>query len=362
MAYDIRPLALLGSQARQFFTQAVAGSLVRLWANTFTVFGKVFGLLDFEHELRRQYLYEQLFASTAGIEWLRRHGYELGLTLDPGNSAVGTVTIPAVPGTDVPDKLPFTRADGATYTTIGPTVAAGNSVTLPIQSDQAGASFNMDAGDVLTLATGAAPYGLSTIGTVDIEGLNGGSDPEDVETFRARVLFRKRNPPQGGSIPDYQEWVGEALASALNVYVDSFANDARAVWVCFTVDDQPFGVPTPGQIAIVQAYLNDPIRRPVTARVFVTGPNAVSTPITITNLYPATDDVLAAIEAEVGALMIDEVQPATPSTPYKLYREEIDAAIKRADGVKHFTLVTPAADTLFSTGGDMPIFDTINYV
>ena len=68
---------------------------------------------------------------------------------------------------------------------------------------------------------------------------------------------------------------------------------------------------------------------------------------------------MAAIEAEIAALMIDEVQPATPSTPFTLYREMIDAAIARADGVKRFTLVAPAADILFSTGGEMPIFDEI---
>ena len=222
MAYEMRTLATLGTQARQFFTQAVQGAIVRLWANTFTVFGKVFALLDFEHEQRRAFLYAQLFASTAQREWLIRHGYELGLTIDPGNSAIGTVTVAAEPGTEVPTNLPFVRADGATYTTIGRATATGNSVTLPIQSDEAGAIYNVDAGDTLTLATGSAPIGLGTIGTVDVDGLTGGSDPEDLETFRARVLFRKRNPPQGGSIPDYQEWVGEALATARVVWVDSF--------------------------------------------------------------------------------------------------------------------------------------------
>ncbi len=81
---SVRSLASLGTLARQAFTQSVTGAVVKLWANTFTVLGKVFALLDFEHEQRRAYLYEQIFASTAALHWLIRHGFELGLTHGPG--------------------------------------------------------------------------------------------------------------------------------------------------------------------------------------------------------------------------------------------------------------------------------------
>ena len=366
MGYEIRPLATLGTQARQFFTQAIGGAIVRLWANTFTVVGKVLALLDFEHEMRRKFLADQQFASTAAREWLIRHGYELGLTLDAGGNSVGTITVSTTPGTAVATGTPFVRADGATYSTITDVLATGTSVALPVQADIAGQAFDMEVGDTLTLGTGSAPIGLGTTGTVNAQfdgtGLSGGTDPEDIETFRARVLYRKRNPPQGGSAPDYVEWVGEALSTVRNVYVDSFANDERAVWACFTVTDQPDGIPSAGQVAIVQAYINDPIRRPITARAFAVAPTPVNTPIKIANLLPATDDVRAAIEAEIAALSIDEIQPARPAQAFTLYREMIEAAIARADGVKRFTLMTPASDIVFSTGAQMPVFDTITYV
>ena len=363
MAYEIRPLLTLSSLARQAFTQAVTGAIVRVWANTFTVFGKVFALLDFEHEQRRAYLYDQLFASTAAPQWLTRHGFELGLTQDPGNVAVGTVTVPATSGLVVPAGLAFVRADGLTYTTLSGATAGSdaNAVDLPISADLAGAAGNLDAGDTLTLAPTSAVVGLGTTATVDAAGLAGGTDPEPTEAFRARILYRKRNPPQGGSAADYVEWAGTALSTVKAVYVDSFLNDARAVWVCFTVSDQTDGIPNEAEIATVQAYVSDPVRRPVTARVFVVAPTPAPVGVTIANLSPDTTDIRAAIEVELEALFADDVRPATPSTPFTLYVEAVSAAIARATGVGNFTLRSPSADQVYATGGQMPTLGSITY-
>ena len=143
----------------------------------------------------------------------------------------------------------------------------------------------MNAGDTLALVVdNGVPEQLGATATVDAGGLTGGTDPEDLETFRARVLYRKRNPPQGGSAPDYVEWAGQALSTVKAVFVDSFANDTRSVWVCFTVSDQANGIPSTDQVATVQAYVSDPVRRPITARVFATGPTEVDVPIALAEL------------------------------------------------------------------------------
>ena len=364
MGYSIRTLATLGQQARLFFTQAVPGALVSLWANTFTVLGKVLALLDFEHELRRQWLFRQLFASTADVVWLTRHGFELGIVPDAGTAASGTVTSPCSGLVEpIPAGTQFKRADGATYSTIAATPApTGATVDLILQADAVGAAYDVDPGNTLALVIASGvPFQLGAQATVDAAGLTGGVDAEDIETFRARVLYRKRNPPQGGSIPDYVEWTGQALASVRNVYVDSFANDSRSVWVCFTVSDQPNGIPTPAQVATVQAYVDDPVRRPVTARVFATAPTSVDVPIMIRNFAPDTPDTRAAVAAEIAALQLDEIEPSTPSTPFTLYLEIIEAAINRATGVKAFTLVSPPADIAYSIGGQFPVLQPPTY-
>lgn len=370
MAYDVRSLATLSTQARQFFTSSITGTVVKLWANTFTVIGKVIALADREHELRRARLAKQQFASTADdYAWLRRHGFELGLAPNPGNQAVGNISVPAPDGTITLAGMTWVRGDGVTYSSLAPATSVGGLAHVSLQADLAAAASNMQPGDTLTaVLTDAVPQALGTTGTVDAYGVTGGTDPEDIEGFRARVLYRKRNPPQGGSIPDYVKWVGEALSAVgydgdgIQVYVDSFQNDARSVWVSFKVLDQPNGIPSAGEVATAQAYVDDPIRRPVTARVFVMPPVEVDVPITITNFYPDTPDTRAAVTAELAALQADEIEPARPSMPFVLYREEIDAAIKRAPGVGHFTLVSPATDLTYATAAQMPVLQPPTYV
>lgn len=389
MGYSIRPLATLATQATQFFTQAVPGAIVRLWPNTFRVLGKVLALLDFEHEMRRQWLFKQQFASTADPVWLARHGFELGLTPDPGSPSTGTITVAAPAGTVVPADVQWSRDDGATYATLVPTTSPGPTVDLVVQADQVGTAFDMEAGDTLALVVSAGvPQVLADTATVGLDGLTGGVDPEGTETFRARVLYRKRNPPQGGSEADYIEWVGESLASAKAVFVDSFANDERSVWVCFTVsdrndvtwegyflpdagalDDTPlesfvphtYGIPSDQQVATVQSYISDPVRRPVTARVFATAPTPIPVPIQLQNFAPDTPDTRGAVLAEIVALQVDEMRPAKPNEPFTLYVEQIEAAINRATGVKTFTLVSPAGDITFTAGSEMPALQPPTY-
>lgn len=359
--YNVRSLAELGAQARKFFVQAIDGAIASVWANTFTVIGKVLALIGFEQELRRRWLFKQIFASTADEIWLRRHGFELGLTQLAGAPAIGSVTITTTPGLVVPASLQFIRDDGATFTSVAGVRAAGFSAALFVQADDAGALGNTPAATVLTLVDqGTTPDGLGTDATVGGEGLGGGADTEALEGFRARVLARKRNPPQGGSARDYEAWAFDALDVVTAVYVDSFENDSRSVWVQFTVSDQPNGIPTVQQVAVVQDYLSDPLRRPVTARVFVSAPNPVPVDVTIQALSPDTLDIRASIRAELTAVFLDRARPGTPTANFRLYRSWLDEAISRAVGEDGHDLRVPATDRVFWTG-QYPVLGNISY-
>jgi uncharacterized phage protein gp47/JayE len=363
MPYPTRTLAQLATEAWAGFTQAIPGATVSTWPNTFKVVGKVLALLGFENEQRRAWLARQQFASTADREWLVRHGWELGLVPDPATAAVGTATVSCTPGLAIPQGLQFTRADGATFSVRTATTPSGSSTSLPLAADTAGATGNTDATTSLALvpSTGA-PAGLGTTATVDSAGLTGGADAEATEAFRARVLYRKRNPPQGGAAVDYVEWTDAALATVTGVWVDSFVGNPGHVWVCFTVSDQPDGIPSVGQVAIVQAYLDDPIRRPVTARVNAGAPTAVTVDITVAGLFPDTPDTRAAVSAEMAAVFDEHAAPATPNTASVLYRTWLDGALSRAIGVQHATMTLPAADLTYSTAGDLPVLGTITFV
>ena len=382
--YTVRSLSTLSGLARGYFTQSVSGAVASVWANTFTVVAKVLALAGFELEQRRAWLVKQLFASTADQVWLVRHGFELGLTLDPAAFALGSASGPAPAGLTVPAGLQYMRGDGVVFDVIAAATTSGATVTLDLEADSAGASGNTDAGTTLTLldpadAPAGTPVQIAVLAASDGSGLSGGADEEDIETFRARVLYRKRNPPMGGSAADYAEWV-QAAVSGATAYIDSYANDARAVWVQFTVLNLPAGVdptnqaavlaayvasqggiciPTEGQIATAQAYIDDTGRRPVTARAFVTPPQRALVDVVIANLSPATADVVQAIELEIAATFLDRARVGTPSDDFVLSASWLDEAISRATGEDSHTLVGPG-DLTF-TAGQLPVLGSIAY-
>ena len=383
--YSVRSLVDLSQAARKYFTQSLDGAIASVWANTFTVTAKVLALIGQGLELRRRWLVKQLFASTADRAWLIRHGFELGLQPDPATSAIGSATGPTASGVLIPAGLQYARGSGAVFNGAAPITTGGTSVSHTLAADAAGAAGNTTAGTSLTLVDpDDAPVGSPTTLTVDVapdgSGLSGGADEQDLEAFRAQVLYRKRNPPQGGSAADYAEWVLEAVPAARHVYVDSYQNDARAVWLQFTVLNLPAGVdgsdqtavlaafladptiiiPTAGQIAAAQAYVSDPIRRPVTARVFVTPPTPVPVAVTVAGLTPGTADAQTAARLEVAATFLDRAQPGTPSVPFKLSQSWIDEAVSRATGEVSHDLLSPATDLAF-TAGQIPVPGAITF-
>jgi uncharacterized phage protein gp47/JayE len=363
--YSVRSLAELSQAARKYFTQSLDGAIASVWANTFTVLAKVLALIGQGLELRRKWLVRQIFASTADRAWLIRHGFEYGLQPGAAAAAFGSGSGPAVPNLKIPAGLQYVRADGAVFNVIAAVAATGATVSLDLEADVAGEAGNTDAGTSLALsdpddAPAGTPLTLTVDAAADGTGLSGGLDEQDIEAFRAEVLYRKRNPPQGGSAADYTAWVLAAVPTAVAVFVDSFQNDSRSVWVQFTVSDQPNGIPTAGQVAAAQAYVSDPIRRPITARVFVSASVPLPVPVVISSLSPDTPDVRAAIDAEIAAVFLDRGAPGTPSTPFVLSASWIDEAISRATGEDSHDLVSPATDLTF-TAGQLPVPGVTSY-
>lgn len=386
--YTIRSLAQLAAEATGAFVQSVHGTATKLWPNVWRVESKVLALIGFEMEQRRAWLVKQLFASTADRVWLIRHGFELGLTFDPAMVALGSGTGPAAPGLIVPAGLQYARGDGALFNVVAAANASGNSVTLDLEADTPGAAGNTEAGTSLSLvnpddAPTGTPVTLAVTAAADGTGLSGGADEEGLESFRAKVLYRKRNPPMGGSGADYAEWVQAAVAGA-TVYIDSFENDSRAVWVRFTVLNLPADVdgssatavlqayiadtsiviPTAGQIAAAQAYIDErdasgnSVRRPVTARFFIDALERVPVDIVIADLSPITTTVMQAIELEIASVFLDRAQPGRPSADFVLSASWINEAISRATGEDSHRLLM---DDLTFTAGQLPVLGSIAY-
>src|SRR5690606_13281421 len=102
------------------------------------------------------------------------------------------------------EDLILVRDDGATYRVTTPTAISGADVSVSIQAVDAGSDGNLEEDDTLSFESPVA--GVDSTVTVEAAGITGGFDEESTEALRARLLLRKREPPQGGNDPDYEAW------------------------------------------------------------------------------------------------------------------------------------------------------------
>jgi uncharacterized phage protein gp47/JayE len=85
----------------------------------------------------------------------------------------------------------FTQA-GTSGSASGTIVAQWTTAVLEIESQAQGQNTNMVAGSILNLASPI--LGVDNQAYVDFDEISGGADIEDLEDYRARLLFRIRNP------------------------------------------------------------------------------------------------------------------------------------------------------------------------
>lgn len=361
MTYPLPPIDDLSARARSRLVEATKGRASGIWPNLFTVIAKMKAVLAYEIHLRLAWLYKQLFASTADELWLARHGFELGITRVPAKVATGWATVSCPAGTVIPYGVTYRRADGALFRTRTSAIGAGASTPIELEAITAGVAGNTGAGEILALVDIGVVTDLGGTATIGSGGLGGGADAEPIETLRQRILDRKRNPPQGGSDTDWIRWTKESSGAITRVFVDSFIGDAREVWITFLRTNRTNGIPTEADVAAVQAYVADPVRRPTTARVTVVAPVAQPVNITLQGLSPDSEAIRAAVEAELDALFTERVAPATPSRSFTLWRAWISEAVSRATGEDKHVLVSPATDLVYTTGGQMPVRGAVNF-
>lgn len=360
MAGMFPTLTDLHARIRSLFGLSETADTLRLKPNVHEVVAKVLGLLSFELIQRISYLHDQIFASRADTVWLARHGFELGITRRQASKALGIASGPATNGVVFPAGLIFVRADGARFETTSSALGVGGQVSFQIRAVEGGASGNTDAGSILQPEDILGIPGFQGPLAVNTGGLGGGADSETTDEFRARVLSRKRNPPHGGSKADWQRWALE-VPGVTAAFVDTFAGDTREVWVAFLFEGRPFGIPTSGDVAVVQAYLDDDSRRPVTARVSAVAPTTMPISLTV-RLEPDTADVRARVSTEIAAIFQDRAKPATPNEGAVFYRSWIDEAISRATGEDNHTLLSPTSDIAVSVAGAIPVPGNITWV
>jgi uncharacterized phage protein gp47/JayE len=299
----------------------------------------------------------QIFASTADADYLDRHASDLDITRKPAAYATGEVTFAGVDEAVIPAGTIIQRSDGTQYQTTGSnaTIADGEAV-VSIQAMEPGANGNATTAEVLSLVNPIEDVESSVAINADI---TTGADQETDADLLARVLYKKRNPPQGGAVRDYMQWATEVAGVWKAV-----------VFPCYGGPETDTNLVSPGYVGIavitatgthipdstlidaVQANID--AKKPVTATAIVYAPTAKNIDIEI-NLSPNTADVRAAVEAALAELIANDGEPDST-----LVLSHIDEAISGADGEFDHELISPSEDVVM-TKAEFPVLNSFTY-
>lgn len=367
MSFAIPKLQDLLDRTRNAFRASLPGSDAWVWPNNIMVSAKVIAGSVFELFGFASYISRMIFASTApDLETLLLHGKEYGLPLRPAAPAGGTVRIATTGDCSALISSVFRRADGVEYISSTAVSRTGaGSLDVPVVAEADGAAANADDGTPVEIVSGVSDADATAAVYGDI---TSGLDVEDKETYRQRILFRKRNPPHGGSASDYVLWAG-SVSGVTRVFVERLWNGVGTVRV-FPLMDSLYvdGIPGSGDLDRVASFIE--MVRPSGARVSVQAPVAVPIDVEISDLSPDTTAVREAITAELRDAFRRRSRVAggdTPhsgmpflATPATFFRSWIDQAVSEAAGEESHVLVSPADDTELEAG-EMAVLGDVTF-
>jgi uncharacterized phage protein gp47/JayE len=296
---------------------------------------------------------------TALDEYLYAWAGLIGIYPEPATAAAGDAIFTGNPGVVVPEGTTLARQDGTPYqTTADATVDTSGNVTVPIIATVLGAFTNDPGGTPISLA--AVP-GVTSAGVTGI--LTGGADPETADALRTRMLFKYREPPQGGAVADYVQWSTQVPGctrawvngsgsgpGSVVVYpmfdVAEAANGGFPVGTDGVATDESRGTPATGDQLLVANHIY-PLS-PVTSLVYVSAPLPFPIDVTLSLLDPNTVEMQEQIAAAIADMLLIVGEVGGTIYPSDLYE-----AILAVPGINHFLMDMP--DTaLIAPMGSLP--------
>jgi len=291
------------------------------------------------------YQADQLFVAKADTEGLESIGNEYGITRKAATKATGSAQATGTNGTVIPADTELQSTDGEVYLVDTAVTIAGGVATVAFTAEIANAAGNDDAG--ISLSFVSPIIGIDSTVTVDSDGITGGTDEEEDDDYRLRILARKRQPPHGGAEFDYEIWAKE-VSGVTRAWAFPQYMGAGTIGLAFTRDDDASIVPNLTQREAVYDYIiehDDPstgesIGIPVTAEpgFFVVELSELAVSMSIA-ISPNTSAVQVAVEQQLEDLFYREGGPGET-----IYLSEISEAISLATGEEKHTLVSPVAD------------------
>jgi len=244
-----------------------------------------------------QWARNQIFTQTADREQLLKRGREYGLSPIPAQEWRGTVE--ATGSGVITAGTLYTAGDYVYEVTLSETISGTTSVE--VRALDAGSAANLSAGDTVELSSPLA--GVDREATV-ASTTQTGEDAESTELFRARLLQRQQNQPQGGAIPDYIVWATEVPGIAEAHVVQPSPGFVNVYPL--TDDPAPANrIPSGAKLTEVTAYLQDPRRKPLNSTVNALAATELDFDVDIADLIPNTVTVKTAVESAIESYMYE---------------------------------------------------------
>lgn len=320
--------------------------------------------------------FRQRFPQTATGIWLKYLGEIVDVNIIPGGIWEGEVEIDATGAVgNIDAGTQFVKNDtGKVYeVTVGVVIAPGT-LTLNLIATESGADSDLIVGDIIDIVSPISGVEMTAEVTVIT---TAGTDEEDNEDYRQRIIDRWKVKPQGGSAIDYVIWGMEAPNSE-NIYPYSSTTPA-VVSIYLEVDNQADGIPTGGQLGLLDYYLTyDPIsglqnRKPVGTLLDCKPIYRTEFDVEITTLNPDTPAIRADILTALTNLFLQK-EPyiqgvSTVRIDYITYIEAVAVIYSVIETVGSTVaaidipfLLPPAASIYILTEGEKSKLGTLTFV
>jgi uncharacterized phage protein gp47/JayE len=317
---------------------------------------------------------KQNLVLTATEDDLDRLGSEYGVPRKEAQSTVLTATLPGTDTTVIPSNTNFVgEANGVRYSTdtsvtIGTPTAGVAEMTLTAR--QTGTIGNLQAGDALSIETQIA--GAETVATVAIitgetsEILTTGTEREEDDDYRLRILDVIRAPGGGGNAADYRNWAQET-PGVIRAY--PYSGDPtpggsppeRTVYIeaDTTIDDD--GIPPASLLDDAREYITyNPETGQTRQPLGLTDDTLYVEPITRTEFYVRITGLI--VDSTIETAVKDEIE--TQLTRYfralRPFVDGVDAKIDDNSLITDLTVSDVVQDVLKANGGSAQsvAFDT----
>lgn len=262
-----------------------------------------------------------------------------GVTVPGEAKAAGTVNVTGQNEAEIPEGTELTRIDGLVFVTTAAVTfgVVEETIEVGVEAQDFGAEYNTDAGTELELALVASD---DIDPAAVVVSLDGGSDPAD-DNAKLVLLQSRVSQGQGPGTVEFYRLLALGFSSSISrVFVEQGGLGPSTV-VVFFVNRNPDGsdadvltLPSAGEIAALQAYLEQDTVRRVNDRIIVDAPTLVEVDLEIA-ITPNNAEVQASIEENLRARFLEDYDTGG----YTIPNSEIVGAISSADGEISHTLV-----------------------